>query len=286
MDTLLGEKMKEAIDKKQSDITRFIWKGRKERGADGKYKQTEKRLVDMSQRELEECYDRCKTMLFNTDPENPGRYLVLKEISDQKDRCGAELFIRHVDQNNHFSRFFLLGTVNDFIKNNKEALKGHKPVAEDAFNGIPSEFLKVPLNLVIDGCLDRLGTINKKHITRTFILRLGIWLTSTESKDLVEVDEDGKVRDRLEVIRERLNIKDAERLHVNSRGLNYTQMRAMLNIKANKKYLDLTTSQLETLRNRVLFNLEDAVKGHIADWERRMEEIELVLTSKGYKING
>ena len=61
-------------------------------------------------------------------------------------------------------------------------------------------------------------------------------------------------------------------------------MRAMLNIKPNKKYMDLTTSQLETLRNRILFNLEEAVKEHIAAWERRMEEIEMVATFKGFKL--
>ena len=62
-------------------------------------------------------------------------------------------------------------------------------------------------------------------------------------------------------------------------------MRAMLNIKSNRKYLDLTTAQLETLRYRILFNLEETVKDHIAAWESRMEEIELVATHKGYSLN-
>ena len=112
-----------------------------------------------------------------------------------------------------------------------------------------------------------------------------MWLTSAESKDLIEYAPDGSVRDRLEVVKERLNIKELERLYINSKGLNYTQMRAMLNIKPNRKYLDLTTAQLETLRYRILFNLEETVKEHIAAWENRMEEIELVATHKGYKLN-
>ena len=61
-------------------------------------------------------------------------------------------------------------------------------------------------------------------------------------------------------------------------------MRAMLNIKPNKKYRDLTTVQLETLRYRILFNLEETVKEHISAWERRMEEIEMVANYKGFKI--
>lgn len=284
MSTLMEEKLKEAMDKKQVDINSFIWKGNKVLDASGKYKQTEKKLTAMSEFEINECYDHCKTMLFNKDVLNPGRYVVLEGIADQKDRVGAELFLRSVEQKGGLSRFTLLGSINEFLKNNKEALKNYKPVLSDVFSGIPNEFIKIPLNLVIDGCLDRLGTFNKKHITRAFILKQGIWLTPAESKELVETNEDGSIKDRLEVIRERLNIKEIEKLYINSKGLNYTQMRAMLNIKPNKKYMDLTTVQLETLRYRILFNLEETVKEHISAWERRMEEIEMVANYKGFKI--
>lgn len=182
------------------------------------------------------------------------------------------------------SRFSLLDSINDFLNNNKESFKNYRPIVGDAFSNLPTEFVKIPLDLVIDGCLDRLGAFDKKHITRTFILKQGIWLTPAESKDLLESDGFGEERDRMEVIRERLNIKDVERLYINSTGLNYTQMRAMLNIKPNRKYLDLTTVQLETLRYRILFGLEETVKEHIAAWERRMEEIEMVAESKGFRL--
>ena len=284
MSTLMEEKMKEAIDKKQVDINSFIWKGNKTIDSSGKYKQTEKKLTAMSEYEINECYDHCKTMLFNKDIQNPGRYVVLESIAEQKDRIGAELFLRYVEQKSNLSRFTLLGSINEFLKNNRETLKNYKPIVGDVFSSVPSEFTKVPLNLVIDGCLDRLGTFNKKHITRTFILKQGIWLTPSESKELIELNSDGTSKDRLEVIRERLNIKEIEKLYINSKGLNYTQMRSMLNIKPNKKYMDLTTSQLETLRYRILFNLEETVKEHISAWERRMEEIEMVANYKGFKI--
>ena len=123
---------------------------------------------------------------------------------------------------------------------------------------------------------------NKKHITRTFILKQGVWLTPTESKELL--GKEGVEVDRLAVIREHLGIKDVERVNLNSRGINYTQMRAMLNLKPNKKYADLTTDQLETLRNRILFNLEEEVKSHITAWEKRMEEIELVAEHNNIKL--
>lgn len=284
MKTLIAEKLKEAIDKKGVDLNSFIWKGNKTLDAAGKYKQSEKKLMTMTEFELNECYDHCKTMLFNKDNINPGRYLVLETIADQKDKCGAELFLRYVDQKNNLSRFTLLGMITEFLKNNNEVFKNYKPTVGDMFSSIPNEFIKIPLNLLVDGCLDRLGVFNKKHITRTFILKQGIWLTPTESKELVEEELTGEVRDRLEVIRERLSIKELEKLYVNSKGLNYTQMRAMLNIKPTKKYIDLTTAQLETLRNRILFNLEETVKDHILAWEKRMEEIEMVSNYKGFRI--
>lgn len=280
----LQERLQDAIEKRGVDINSFVWKGHKVLDAAGKYKQSEQKLMSMTEVELKNCYDHCKTMLFNKDPQNPGRYVVLELIADQRDRCGAELFLRYVEQNNGLTRFTLIGAINEFLANNKEALKGTKPTMSIVFTGLPDEFQKVPLNLVMDGCLDRLGAFNKKHITRTFILKQGIWLTPTESKDLVEYDVAGIIIDRLLVIRERLNIKEVEKLYINSKGLNYTQMRAMLNIKPNKKYLDLTTLQLETLRNRLLFNLEETVKDHIIAWERRMEEIELVANAKGFKL--
>lgn len=280
----LQERLQDAIEKRGVDINSFVWKGHKVLDAAGKYKQSEQKLMSMTEVELKNCYDHCKTMLFNKDPQNPGRYVVLELIADQRDRCGAELFLRYVEQNNGLTRFTLIGAINEFLANNKEALKGTKPTMSIVFAGLPDEFQKVPLNLVMDGCLDRLGAFNKKHITRTFILKQGIWLTPTESKDLVEYDVAGTIIDRLLVIRERLNIKEVEKLYINSKGLNYTQMRAMLNIKPNKKYLDLTTLQLETLRNRLLFNLEETVKDHIIAWERRMEEIELVANAKGFKL--
>lgn len=282
MSTLMEEKFKEAMDKKQVDLNSFIWKGEKTLDSDGRYKQSEIKMMSMNESELKSCYNRCKTMLFNQDVQHPGRYVVLEGIPEQRDRCGAELFLRYLEQAKGLGRFTLLGSINEFQKNNREILKTYKPNIEDVFSGIPEEFAKIPLALVIDGCLDRLGTFNKKPITRNFILKQGIWLTPAESKDIIE--SDGSNRTKLEIIRERLNIQDVERLSINSKGLNYTQMRAMLNIKPNKKYMDLTTVQLETLRYRMLFNLEEDIKEHIAMWEKRMEEIELVATNKGYKL--
>ncbi len=280
MNTLLGERLEAAMSK--NELNSFVWKGNKTIDENGKYKQSEKRLIDMSEKELQIAYEHCKTMLFNNDIKNPGRYAVLKLISDQRSRCGAELFLRYVEVNNNLTRFSLLGAINEFIDKNKEPLKGTKPLIGTIFSKIPNEFENVPLDLIIDGCLDRLGIFNKKHITRSFILRQGVWLTAAESADLLE-NADVK-SDRISIIRERLNLKEIERLYINASGLNFAQMRAMITLKPNKKYLDFTTLQLETLRNRVLFSLEEDVKKHITAWESRMFQIEKVAEHLNFKI--
>lgn len=281
MDTLLKRRMEEAIEKKSSDVTSFMWKGVKTLDADGKYRQNEKRLVDMNEYDLNVCYDHCKKMLFNKDLQNPGRYVVLDLISEQKDKCGAELFLRYVEQEHNLSRYTLMNHISTFKKTNKDYFKDRTGILKDMFSSLPSHFEDLSLDLITDGCLDRLGAFNKKHITRTFILKQGIWLTPTESKELMA---DSQTTDRLDIIRENLNLKEVEKLYINSKGINFTQMRAMLGLKPNKKYSDLTTNQLDTLRNRILFNLEETVKNHIYSWEKRMEEIEKVAEHNNYKL--
>ena len=280
--SVMKETMNEAME--NSKLNSYVWKGQKEIDANGKYIQSEQRMVDMSEQQLNSAYDHCKTMLFNKDSRNPGRHLVLSLISDQRDRCGAELFLRNIKTEKGIDRFSLVMPINEFKSNNEELFAQSRPTLDAPFQDLPSEFRKVPIDLVLDACIDRLGAFDKKHITRAFILRQGVWLTPAEAKDLVEKDENNQIIDKLTVIRDRLNIKDIERLSINSRGLNYTELRAMLGIRPNKKYADLTTIQLETLRNRILFVLEEDVKNHISAWENRMSQIEQVADNFGIKL--
>ena len=59
----------------------------------------------------------------------------------------------------------------------------------------------------------------------------------------------------------------------------------MINLKP-KKYSALTTDQLVTLRNKVLFKLENEVKFHISQWEERIRQIELVAQTRGISLKG
>lgn len=267
-----------------NSIDSYVWKGSKIVDENGSYTQEETLLVDMHESQLKECFEHCKTMLFNPDPKNPGRYKVLELIADQRDRCGIELFLRYIDTESDLSRFGLIQIISDFKRANAEKLKKSRPTIDLLFSNISNEYVNLSLELLLDGCLSKLGVFNKKHITRTFILRHGIWLTPTEMKDLTEHDVKGNLVDRLKLIRERLNIKDNEKLYLNSKGLTYSQMRAMLTLRPNKQYSELTTLQLETLRNKMLFELETSVKSHILAWETRMTQIDQVAQIKGFKI--
>ena len=261
------------------ELSSFIWVGKKVfNNVTNQYIQMEKRLIDMSEEEIHNCYEHCKKMLYNKNIQTPGRYLILKDITDQQNRCGVELFLRWLDKEGKMSRLALTASINSFLNSNKEAAK--TKVLDDMFSNIPSEYGNLSATLLLDGCIDRLGVFNKKQITRAFILRQGIWLTPTEVKDFNHVD----AKNRIELVKTTLQIKPHEKLFINDKGINLTQMRAMLNLRPNKKYIDLTTVQLETLRYRILFNLEETVKNHINSWNQRMEELELIAEYKNYRL--
>ena len=278
---MLKEKLEEAIKKSNNDLSSFVWKGEKVKVND-KYVQEETRLVDFPQEGLQKCYDYCNTMLYNVDKDHPGRYPLLEIVKDQRERCNAELFLRWIEATTKSPRFTFMTSLRTFLDNNSQ-IKPSEMYAGDAVGQCPQEYVRVPINLVIDACLDKLGKLERKHITLKFILKQGLWFTQEESKDLTEKDAQGNIRNKLEVVKERVGLKPSINLYINPKGLSFTQFRAMINLRS-KKYSELTTSQLETLRNRALFALEDDVKYHMEQWFNRESQILKVAKSLGYNI--
>ena len=146
--------------------------------------------------------------------------------------------------------------------------------------GLPREFERLSISDVLDGCLDTLGYLDTKHITFSFILDMGVYLTPTELKDFDEKDSEGNPKKKPEIIKERLNINKNVTLNINPSGLSFSELRAMVNLKP-KKYSELTTDQLTVLRNKVLFKLENKVLFHIEQWEEKMRQLKIVAESKG-----
>lgn len=279
---MMKEKVAAAFARKENDITSFVWKGPRVE-VNGQLMQTEKRLIDCSEEELKGFYEHCDSMLYNEDREYPGRYVLLDIIKDQRNRCNAEMFLRWLEQEKEMPRFTFLSSLRVFLDNNKNIDTKEVLIAEALIGNCPREYDTLPIKLVLEGCLDQLGRFNKQHITLTFILKQGLWFSPQESKDLTEKDENGEFREKTTVAKERLRLKPTVNLYITPKGLSFTQLRAMVNLKS-KKYSELTTPQLETLRNKILFALEDEVKLHIKQWETRKNQIKMVCDSKGFTL--
>lgn len=293
---ILGDKLTAAKEAKSNNINTFVWKGPKKE-IDGKIVQEEVMLKDATEVQLREFYAHCMSMLHSQDKVNPGRYTLLGIIKEQRDCCNAELFVRWLENKykkdnpvrKEYHRYLYLQDLRTILNNNREQFdlsNLDQYAIESVTQGAPMEFRDVTIAKAQSACLDTLGEFNKKHLSLNFITKLGLWFTPAEMKDLTEKDENGKTRDRLAVIRERHGLKANIKLYINPKGLNYTELRAMLNLKSkSRKYSDLTTDQLVTLRDKVLFRFEEEVDFHIQQWEERIEQLKKVAEMKGINLD-
>ena len=283
--TIIRERLEEARASKKTDVKSFVWKGEKKE-VNGVLTQEEVRLIDADENQLKKFSNHCMSMLYNQDKQNPGRYLLLDIIKDQIARCNCELFLRWLEQEKGKPRFTFLSDVRTILDNNKDSIPDTKSVPISAIvGGCPDEFKDIPISLVIEDCIDRLGYFNKQHITLSFIVKQGLWFTQQELKDLTERNEDGTIKDRIEVVKERLGLKLKPNinLYITPKGLTFGQLKAMLLLRS-KKYSELTTDQLKTLRNVILFALSDEVRFHINQWESRITQLKEVAEFKGITL--
>lgn len=283
--TLLKERLIEAQEKKENDIRTFTWLFPKDRENDNR--QEEVRLVDCTEEQLKSFWNHCNTMLYNDSKENPGRVNVLKLIQDQFAKVGVELMLREFEsKDENFDRFSFALATDEFLEKNKEV--DPKKVTIKTYMKVPRKYEDITLQLVHEGCTDKLGVFENPHITRTFILRMGLWLNRAagDFKKLKEYAELNKLTelDNLGKARRYLKLREHDKLRVNPTGLSLMQLKGMLELNKSKKYNDLTTEQLITLRYRILLDLRDSVRSHIAKWESLRHQIELVAESKNFKL--
>lgn len=289
MNNVLGNALQKALDKKKKDYSNFVWKGEKRKSGD-KFVQDSIRLIDMSPVQLKKCYQHCNTMLYSDNPKHPGRYNVLEEVTDQINKCNVELLLRYCEntyKHDETRRVIPRSTLNLSLR----ALKANTPEIEDwsnvkittATSGLPAEFHNINIPDVLDGCIYYLGVFNKEHLTMTFITKMGLWFTKAEENELKS--EINSNTERLKIAKERLRLPAKLVLRFNGKGLSYREMRAMLTLPKRQRYNDMTTEQLVTLRDKVLFRFQRQVDGHIFNWKRLMRQIELVAQDKGIDLN-
>lgn len=289
--------MKEAMD--ESVVTKlmldtFVWKGPKVNGI-----QEEIRLIDASYDQLKKFYNHCTQMLYNEDGKYPGRYTLQKIVTEQIQKCRAELLIRWLRSEKMYTATNCLEDLRTIIQNNRDTLTNETlktyPIG-DLMNGLPPEFERVPVNYVLSACLDSLGKIDLSHLTLSFITKLGLCFTQQEmQKDLYRKNpETGKAMDRLAIVKELMNLNPDLVLKINyNTGLTFAEFKAMYNLKTGKytndkytkdKYSVLTSDLLRLLSNKVLYLFQNQCESQAKQWQDKQRELILIAESKGWDI--
>jgi hypothetical protein len=286
--TVLGDKLAEKLAEKANDINNFVWKGPKVNGV-----QEEIRLVDADFYQLQKFYNHCNEMLYNKDSKYPGRVVLKDIVQDQIQRCRAELLIRWLRSEKQYTTTNCLEDLRAIISNNKEELTQEviKTYAiGNIMNGLPIEFERVPISLVMDACLDSLGVLDNSHLTLNFIVKMGLWFTPQEMQKPVaegglykKDPETGKAVNRLEVVTKELRLNPSISLRIDNTGLSYAEFRSMCRLKRDK-YANLTSDQLRLLSNKVLYRFQDQCEMQAKQWQDKIAEILKVAESKGWDV--
>lgn len=287
--TVLGDELAKKLEEKANDINNFIWKGPK---IDGK--QQEIKLMDADFYQLQRFYNHCMEMLYNKDPKNPGRITLLDIVQDQIQRCRAELLIRWLRSEKQYTATNCLEDLRNIISNNRDrytqdTIKTYH--IGEVMEGIPLEFKRIPISLVMDACLDSLGIYSNSHVTLKFITDMGLWFTTQEMQKSVidggvyqKDPETGKAIDRLEVIAKELRLDPRIVLKVDKiTGLSYAEFRSMYKLRKDK-YSNLTSDQLKLLSNKILYRFQDKCESQAKQWQDKINELLLVAEKRGWDI--
>lgn len=152
------------------------------------------------------------------------------------------------------------------------------------FSGLDPIFEKVTVDRLMDACFDKLDVLNKKMITDKFILAQGIWLTDEEKVELTEVDKNGRLRNRMEVIKERLCLDPTIKLRVSPTGLSFAEFRSLVQLTTLPKISSLSTIALKTLRDKILLLLDNDLNYHIDKWNTLMSNIQRVAAARNIAL--
>lgn len=272
MHTEFGEKLQNAID----SIESLTWKDKNG---------NEVKLMAASPDDLKKWYKHCFEMLYNSNPWSPGKLQIRENIHKTWDACNTELFVRYLLHECDTE----IKTKNDIlnhINNQRQAYDEdilNKSISI-LFNGLDPIFEKVTVSRLMDACFDKLGVLNRKMITDKFILAQGIWLTEDEKVELTETSEDGKPRNRLEVIKERLCLNSNIKLKVSPTGLSFAEFRSLVQLSALPKVSSLPSIALRTLRDKILLLLDNDLNYHINKWNTLINNIQRVAEARNIAL--
>ena len=272
----LADKLTQAIDKKNNDINSWVWRTSGDKNV---------RMMDMTPEQLQRAYSHVDQMLNNQDPYHPGVQRKRDQVRKMWDCANTELLLRHIIYDCNIEGLRTNKDLLDFISAHKKANNiSNSDSISTIFNGLSEGYSRITIDSLLSACLDTLPAFNKKLLSDKFILSLGIWLTDQEMKDLTEYDENGKVRDRKTVIKERLLLNPAVEIHFNSRGLTFNEFRMITQIDGRPKFSMLSTSVITLLRDKLLLVLDQDLEYHIQKWSNLKEHLELIAEQKGITL--
>lgn len=224
-------------------------------------------------------------MLYNSNPWSPGKFIVRENIYKTWDSCNTELFVRyllHDCDTDIKTKKDILDYINSQRSSHEEDILNES--ISVLFNGLEPIFEKVTVSRLMDACFDKLDILNKKMITDKFILAQGIWLTDNEKVELTEVDSNGRVRNRMEVIKERLCLNPDIKLRVSPTGLSFSEFRSLVQLTSLPKITSLSTIALKTLRDKILLLLDNDLNYHINKWHTLMSNIQRVAEARNISL--
>lgn len=281
--TVLGDELTKAFTEKKNDINSYIWKDARINGV-----QIEHKMMDADYNTLKKWYNKCQQMLYNKDARTPGRKVLIDIINSQILHCRSELLLRWLRKEKQYTNIKCMEDLRAIISNNKdvltpEAIKTY-PIKE-VMEGLPLEYQDVPIKYVLDSCLDLGGVLDTSHITRNFIIKMGLWFTPQELQgELYQKDPDtGKPKNRLDLVRDYLKVDPAIKLRISETGLTYGEFKAIYMLQKNK-YSSYTSEQLSVLANKILYRLQLQCEEQANQWLEKAEEIKKVANVKGWDV--
>lgn len=213
------------------------------------------------------------------------KYVIRENIHKTWDSCNTELFVRYLLHECN-TELKTKKDILDFI--NSKRVNGEQDILNEPisilFNGLPPIFEKITISKLMDACFDKLDVLNKKMITDKFIWAQGIWLTEEEKVELTETLPDGRIKNRMEVIKERLCLNPDVKLRITPTGLTFAEFRSIVQLAPLPKISLLSTVALKTLRDKVLLLLDNDLDYHINKWTTLMNNIKRVAESKNIQI--
>lgn len=212
------------------------------------------------------------------------KYTIKQIINRTYENVNAELFMRYILHEVNLEMFKTNKDLFDFIIAQKSSLNlKDSDYVTTIFTNVPTIFEKVTIDRLLSACFDKLDALNRKIISDKFIVSQGIWLTNEEKKELQEF-VDGKQRDFMDVIKERLILNNSLKLRIDRKGLSYNEFRSLVKLDQYPKISSLPTATLTLLRDKILLLLDYDVEYHIAKWENLISNIKKVAEKKNFVL--